>query len=130
MGKIFKMNTAENFVDTLPEKVKTKFQEMYPLENNSIETFLKRNEWCHGIGKWQAEKIYKKKRFVFFLRKNKMDLSTFYLLKRITSKPFKRVELNKPVRVCNTLYTKVLSEPPCTNKDYIYIDFMKIYLEK
>ncbi len=125
------MNTAENFVDTLPQEIKNKFQEMYPLEKSSIETFLNRTKWCHDLHKWQASKIYDKKRFFSFLQKNQIDYSTFNSLKEITFKTsFKQIELKKPLKVRGKYYTKVLSTPPQQNKNYIYLDFMEIYLEE
>ena len=124
------MNTAENFIDTLPEEIKTKFQEMYPLETSPVQTFLNRTKWCHDLHGWQAQKIHDRKRFTILLAKNKMNYSTFDILKKVTNTSFKEIRLSKPVKVGDTFYTKVLSKPPQHNKKYIYLDFMEIYLEE
>jgi len=128
---MFNDTTYSNFTDKLPKKVKAQFQELFPSENTTMQSFLKRTEWCHDLNKWQAERAYDKKRFTTFLARNQMDYSTFDILKKITSKPsFKEVKLKKPVKVRNAFYTKVLSKPPQQNKKYIYLDFMEIYLEE
>mgnify|MGYP001362854537 CR=1 FL=1 len=120
-----------NFKDKLPKKIKTQFEELFPSQNSIMQTFLKRTEWCHDLHKWQAERVYDKKRLTTFLARNQMDYSTFDILKKITSKPsFKEVKLKKPIKVRDTYYTKALSEPPQQNKKYIYLDFMEIYLEE
>lgn len=125
------MHYPTNFFNNLPYKVKIQFQELFPSEDTAMKTFLKRTEWCQDLYEWHSDKIYRKKKFVFFLRKNQMNYSTFDILKKATSDPsFKEVKLKKPVKVCGKFYTKALSNPPQQNKKYIYLDFMKIYLEE
>ena len=120
-----------SFADKLPKEVKTQYQELFPSETTIMQEFLRRTEWCQDLYEWQSKKVYDKKKLYTFLARNQIDYSTFNHLKKITSKPsFKEVKLKKPVKVRNAFYTKAFSKPPQQNKKYIYLDFMKIYLEE
>jgi hypothetical protein len=120
-----------NILEDLPVSVRRQFQELFPSEPNIIQDFLRRTEWCQDLYQWQSEKVYAKKKFYTFLARNQMDYSTFNYLKLITSDvSFKEVKLKTPVKVRGSFYTKALSKPPHLHSNYIYLDFMGIYLEE
>ena len=115
--------------DELPKNVQKAIDPTFKL--TSLQHFINRTEDFHDLFEWHNQKIYHKKKFKFLLAKNKMTYSTFDTLRKAIFKmPFKKVILNKPVKVAGNFYTKVHLQPPEQNKKFIYIHFMKIYLEE